>query len=149
MICLFCYMAGTKMSFPRNFRSQVGTANDDYRSCFSGSNFSNNRNQGRNNYNNRSHSNINDYLGKVWQPNDNFYNVKPHNSIHVNPNGAGAPSLKRRRFSASTWGGSGRHYVLPVMYDTAPSTSIMQSLLPQDPMWRPLRLLAVNVTAHY
>ncbi|XP_062177467.1 cyclin-T1-4-like isoform X2 [Alnus glutinosa] len=110
------------MSFPRNFRSQVGTANDDYRSCFSGSNFSNNRNQGRNNYNNRSHSNINDYMGKVWQPNDNFYNVKPHNSIHVNPNGAGAPSLKRRRFSASTWGGSGRHYVLPGMYDTAPST---------------------------
>ena len=52
----------------------------------------------------------------------NSHYVNPDNYAHVNPNGASAPSLKRRKFSASTWGGSGRHYVPSIAYDQAPLT---------------------------
>ncbi|XP_041011128.1 cyclin-T1-5-like isoform X1 [Juglans microcarpa x Juglans regia] len=110
------------MSFPWNFHSQGGTTNDDYRSSFSRNNFSNNNRNRRNNYSNRNYRNINDFPGTLWQHNDSFYHVKPENFTHANRNGMGVPSLKRRKFSASTWGGSGRHYVLPGTYDLAPST---------------------------
>ncbi|KAK4587216.1 hypothetical protein RGQ29_024083 [Quercus rubra] len=119
------------MSFIRNFSLQGGVANDDYWSSFTRNNFiNNNRNKTRNNYNNRNFSNNKDYSGKFWQQNENFHHMKtgnshyvnPDNYAHVNPNGASAPSLKRRKFSASTWGGSGRHYVPSIAYDQAPLT---------------------------
>jgi|UniRef100_A0A2N9H9Y9 cyclin T len=125
------------MSFTRNFRSQCVVTNDDYRSSFSRHNLSNNnRNKTRNNYNNRNYSNNNDYSGKVWQKNDNFHHIKPCNSHYVkpdssipfNPNSTGAPSLKRRKFSASTWGGSERHYVAHGSYDK--TSSICNSAIP-------------------
>ncbi|XP_065639070.1 cyclin-T1-4 isoform X2 [Quercus suber] len=119
------------MSFTRNFSLQGGVANDDYWSSFTRNNFiNNNRNKTRNNYNNRNFSNSKDYSAKYWQQNENFHHMKtgnfhyvnPDNYTHVNPNGASAPSLKRRKFSASTWGGSGRHYVPSIAYDQAPLT---------------------------
>lgn len=112
------------MSFPRNFRSQGGTISDDYRSSFSRNNFStnNNRNRTRDNYYSWDYNNVLDYPGKLWQHNDYFQHVKPDNSSHVNLNGTGVPSLKRRKFSASTWEGIGRHHVLPGTYDSNPST---------------------------
>ncbi|KAF5452496.1 hypothetical protein F2P56_027487 [Juglans regia] len=111
------------MSFPRNFTSQVGTTNDDYRSSFRRNNFgNNNRNRTRNYYNNRNYSNISDFSGKIWQHNDNLSHAKPDHFSHANPDDLGLPYLKRRKLSSCAWGGSGRQYVPPGAYNLAPPT---------------------------
>ncbi|KAK6265852.1 hypothetical protein QUC31_016689 [Theobroma cacao] len=109
------------MSFARNCRPQGGTFQDDYRYPFNRNNYNNNSS---NNYRNRNwNSNCNptrnfnhahEFSGQFGEHNRGYHYAQPNC----------APSLKRRKFSAATWGDSGRHYPPPNMhYTAAPSDS--------------------------
>ncbi|XVF28887.1 hypothetical protein REPUB_Repub15cG0071700 [Reevesia pubescens] len=109
------------MSFAWNCRLQGGNFQDDYWYPFD-----------RNNYNNNSSNN---YWTKNWNWNSNSarnfnhaYELLGHfgehnrGYHHAQPNCA--PSSKRRKFSAATWGDSGRHYLPSNMqYSAAPLDS--------------------------
>ncbi|KAM5569339.1 cyclin-T1-4-like [Rosa sericea] len=115
------------MSFTRHFRSEGATTRDEYWPSFSRNNSksfnSNARHNNKTNYNNnwnmsrnnnfvRNHYDFQYYMGNYREHADNSNHFKPD----------GAPSYKRRKFSASTWGDGGRHYLPPNTYDFAPST---------------------------
>ncbi|XP_024029017.1 cyclin-T1-5 isoform X2 [Morus notabilis] len=102
------------MSFTRNFHPQGGTIYDDYWSSLDRNNFNNStKNRTRNCNYMRSFSNFNDfsnpqdYPGRYRDYNDNSSYVKSEK----------APSWKRRKFSSSTWGDTGRPYFPPNAYD--------------------------------
>ncbi|OMO61236.1 hypothetical protein CCACVL1_23667 [Corchorus capsularis] len=109
------------MSLARNCRPQGGTFQDDYRYPLNRNNYNNNTS---NNYRNRNwnwncnpNRNVNhsyEFMGQFGEHNRGYHNVQPNS----------APSLKRRKFSAATWGDSGRHYPPPNMhYMAAPPDS--------------------------
>ncbi|XP_015888036.1 cyclin-T1-4 isoform X2 [Ziziphus jujuba] len=101
------------MSFEHNFRSQGSTVHDGYWSSLSRNNFSyNNRNRSRTNNHMRGFNGSYEYSGRYREHINNSNYVRPDNG----------PSWKRRKFSASTWGDSGRHYYPPNAYEYAPST---------------------------
>ncbi|OAY55797.1 hypothetical protein MANES_03G180900v8 [Manihot esculenta] len=108
------------MSFARNYHSQGGTLHDDRWSSFNRNNY-NNRNRSMNtnrtnSYNhNWNYNHFHDFPGNFRDHINNAYN-------YVNIP-SGAPSLKRRKFSAGTWGDVGRHFVKHISYETTvPST---------------------------
>lgn len=112
------------MSFTRNYRPQGGTVYEDYWSSFARNNFNNNpRSRTRNNSYARSFGNFNnfndfgnfqDYSGRYRDYNDNCSYAKPEN----------APSWKRRKFSSSTWGDTGRPYFPSNAYHCASSAPV-------------------------
>lgn len=125
-VSLLLILAGL-MSFPRHFRSQGGTSRDEYWPSFSrndsksfNSNAKHNNksshninwNMSRNNNFVRNHNDFQYYMGNYGEHADNSNHFKPD----------AAPSFKRRKFSASTWGDGGRHYLPANTYDFAPST---------------------------
>ncbi|XWS08999.1 hypothetical protein CRYUN_Cryun40dG0048300 [Craigia yunnanensis] len=102
------------MSFTRNCRLQGGIFQDDYQYHFD-----------RNNYNNISSNN---YRNRNWisNPTRSFNYAHEflgqygdHNRGYNHAQQNCAPSLKRRKFSAVTWGDSGRHYPPSNMHYTA------------------------------
>ncbi|XP_016647719.1 PREDICTED: cyclin-T1-4-like isoform X4 [Prunus mume] len=114
------------MSFTRNFRSQGGTAGDEYWPSFSRNDFknfnncknfnnfnhcNNNWNRSRSNSFSRNFNNFHNYMGNYREHTDYSNYSKPDS----------APSFKRRKFSASTWGDGARHYLPANTYDFAPS----------------------------
>lgn len=111
------------MSFTRNFRSQGGTTGDEYwpsfgRNDYKSFNNVNHLNHGNNNWNrsknnnySRNYNNLRNYVANYREQTDNSNYIKPDI----------APSFKRRKFSASTWGDGARHYLPPNTYDNAPS----------------------------
>ncbi|XVF38177.1 hypothetical protein REPUB_Repub20aG0077800 [Reevesia pubescens] len=109
------------MSFPRNCRMQGGILQDDYRYPLDRNNYSNNSS---NNYKNRNwnwnsnptrnFNHAHEFLGQFGEHNRGYNHAQPNC----------APSLKRRKFSAATWGDSGRHYPPSNMhYSAAPLDS--------------------------
>lgn len=111
------------MAFIRNYRSQGGTAGDecwpslgrnDVKS-FNNFNHNNNWNRSRtnnfvknyNNYQKYNYNNFQKYVGGYKEHADNSNYIKPDS----------APSFKRRKFSDSTWGDGGRHYLPPNTYE--------------------------------
>ncbi|XP_022762048.1 cyclin-T1-3-like isoform X2 [Durio zibethinus] len=108
------------MSFARNCRMQGGIFQDDYQYPFDRNNYNNNSS---NNYRNRNwnwNSNLtrncnyaHEFFGQFGEHNRGYY--------HAQPNCA---PLKRRKFSAATWGDNGRHYPPSNMHHrTAPLDS--------------------------
>ncbi|KAK2646968.1 hypothetical protein Ddye_022163 [Dipteronia dyeriana] len=108
------------MSFARNHDPQGAACHDGRWSSFERNNLGyNNNNRNRNWSNNghvRNYNNFHDYYSGKFREHFNNY------SNYVQPNNA--PSIKRRRFSTSTWGDSSRNYSpLPNGYESAvPST---------------------------
>ncbi|XVE66022.1 hypothetical protein DITRI_Ditri08aG0048300 [Diplodiscus trichospermus] len=114
------------MSFTRNCRLQGGTFQDDYRHPFHRNNYKNNiSNNYRNRYWNlssdptRSFNHAHEFMGQFREHNRAYYQAQPNF----------AP-LKRRKFSAATWGGSGRHYPPSSMHCTAASFDFSNFLPP-------------------
>ncbi|XP_031276568.1 cyclin-T1-4-like isoform X2 [Pistacia vera] len=88
------------MSFMRNYRPQGDGYHDGRWSSFNRNNFINNSNRNRScNYNHvRNYNDFHDYSGKYRE---HFNYVQPDN----------APSYKRRKFSASSWGDNTMNYL--------------------------------------
>ncbi|XP_050372513.1 cyclin-T1-4-like isoform X1 [Argentina anserina] len=116
------------MSFTRHFRSEGGTARDEYWPSFSRNSsrsFNNNaRHNTKTNYNENWNMSRNDnFVRNHYNYNFPYYtgNYKAHadNAYHFKPDAA--PSYKRRKFSASTWGDDGRHNLPAYTYDFSPS----------------------------
>lgn len=102
------------MSFTRNYHPQGGTIYDDYWSSLDRSNFNNStKNRTRNSYFMRSFSNFNDFSNP--QDSSGRYRDYKDNSSYVKTENA--PSWKRRKFSSSTWGDTGRPYFPTNAYD--------------------------------
>lgn len=106
------------MSYTYNFRSQGDTVHDNSWSLLARNSYSHNNNKSknirgrsRNNNYTSSSSNPEDYSGRYREA---MYNVDFANSHDV-------PSFKRRKFSASAWGDTGRHYVPTNVYVCPPS----------------------------
>uniref|UniRef100_A0A5B6ZPR8 Cyclin-like domain-containing protein n=2 Tax=Davidia involucrata TaxID=16924 RepID=A0A5B6ZPR8_DAVIN len=111
------------MSFTRNYHPQGGTFRGDYRSSFAriySSANNNNNNNNNSNHRLRSSANSNDFSRKVGEHN---YDIN-YSILDV------APSLKRRKFSASSWQDSRRHYQQPKTFDSDPSICNDSSVLP-------------------
>lgn len=102
------------MSFTRNCCIQGDIFQDDYQFPFYRNNCKNN---GSNNYMNwtwnsnptNTFNHAHEFLGQFGE------HERPYHHAQLN-----APSLKRRKFSAATWGDSGRHYPLSSTHCTAP-----------------------------
>ncbi|KAJ9700285.1 hypothetical protein PVL29_005885 [Vitis rotundifolia] len=104
------------MSFTQTYRAQGGTFHDNYRPSFIRNKNSNSANINDNRI--RSYNNPHDFSRNFRERSKN-YNYVNHDA---------APSLKRRKFSASAWEDTGRHYQQQTTYDSAPSTC--NSLVP-------------------
>ncbi|XP_048440239.1 cyclin-T1-4 [Pyrus x bretschneideri] len=108
------------MSFARNYRSQGGTTGEEYWPTFGRNDFKNFHNFNHRNNNNWNRSRTSSFA-KNYNNFPNFQNYvggyKEHadNSNYFNPDSA--PSFKRRKFSDSTWGDGGRHYLPPNTYE--------------------------------
>ncbi|KAA3467944.1 cyclin-T1-4-like [Gossypium australe] len=93
------------MSFTRNCRMQGSVFQDDYRYPFNRNNYNN---YSSDNYRNgnwssdptRIFNHAQEFLGQFGEHNRGYHHAQPNC----------APSLKRRKFSAATWGDSGRNY---------------------------------------
>lgn len=103
------------MSFTQTYRAQGGTFHDNYRPSFI-------RNKNSNS------ANINDNRIRSYNPHDFSRNFRECSKNYNYVNHDAAPSLKRRKFSASAWEDTGRHYQQQTTYDNAPSTC--NSLVP-------------------
>ncbi|RVX22129.1 Cyclin-T1-4 [Vitis vinifera] len=103
------------MSFTQTYRAQGGTLHDNYRPSFI-------RNKNSNS------ANINDNRIRSYNPHDFSRNFRERSKNYNYVNHDAAPSLKRRKFSASAWEDTGRHYQQQTTYDNAPSTC--NSLVP-------------------
>lgn len=111
------------MSFPRNYRQQGGAYYDRHWSSFNRENVGSNHNWNRswNNNHVRSYNNVYDYSLK--------YRERYNNPSYVQHNNA--PSFKRRKFSASSWGDSTRNYLQPPNeYESAISSTYNNLALP-------------------
>ncbi|KAM1829169.1 hypothetical protein ACFX1X_022383 [Malus domestica] len=108
------------MSFARNYRSQGGTTGEEYWPTLGRNDFKNFHNFNHRNNNNWNRSRTNSFA-KNYNNFPNFQNYvggyKEHadNSNYFKPDSA--PSFKRRKFSDSTWGDGGRHYLPPNTYE--------------------------------
>ncbi|KAJ7954909.1 Cyclin T1 [Quillaja saponaria] len=108
------------MACARNFHSQGGTYQGGHWSSFDGNIFSNrNRNRSMNNYYNKNYTNFSDNSAKFREHNDDC--VRADNSNYIKYDGF--PCLKKRRYTADTWGDSGRQYFPPIVYDNTLSSS--------------------------
>ncbi|KAJ4833765.1 hypothetical protein Tsubulata_012641 [Turnera subulata] len=130
------------MSYARNYRSQGGTIHDHRLLPFDRSGL-NNRNWNPHmnrisNYNHvGGHSNFHDFSGKFRDyVNNNAYYLNPNGSYVDQRNGSyanpptGAPSSKRRRFGAGTWGDAGSHYPQFNAYENAVASTYNNSVPP-------------------
>ncbi|CAN1129340.1 CYCT1-3 [Linum perenne] len=101
------------MSFLRNYRSQGGTMVDDRSSTFSRISYDwrTYMNVGQNdNHDPRpSYLDFSDFSAKVR---NNISDTDKYNNLP-----SGAPSLKRRKYSASMWGDGGRQYLQPSTFE--------------------------------
>ncbi|TYH86205.1 hypothetical protein ES332_D01G025700v1 [Gossypium tomentosum] len=104
------------MSFTRNCRMQGSVFQDDYRCPFNRNNYNN---YSSDNYRNgnwssdptRIFNHAQEFLGQFGEHNRGYHHAQPNC----------APSLKRRKFSAATWGDSGRNYQpYSLQFPTAP-----------------------------
>lgn len=104
------------MSFARNCRMQGDIFQDDYRYPFD-RNYDNNNSS--DNYRNRKCNWISNPTRNFNYVHESWEQFGEHNRgyNHAQPNFA--PPLKRRKFSAATWGDIGRHYPPSNMYCTA------------------------------
>ncbi|XP_050131718.1 cyclin-T1-4-like isoform X3 [Malus sylvestris] len=113
------------MSFARNYRSQGGTTGEEYWPTLGRNDFKNFHNFNHRNNNNWNRSRTSSFA-KNYNNFPNFQNYmggyKEHadNSNYFKPDSA--PSFKRRKFSDSTWGDGGRHYLPPNTYEFVSST---------------------------
>ncbi|XP_059649916.1 cyclin-T1-4-like isoform X2 [Cornus florida] len=97
------------MSSARNYRSQGGTSGRDYRSSFSRTHSSSSITTTNNsNHWLRNLANFNDFS---WSFRENNYNI---NYVKLDV----APSLKRRKFTASSWEDGRRQYKQPKTYES-------------------------------
>ncbi|KAA8548616.1 hypothetical protein F0562_000300 [Nyssa sinensis] len=120
----FLWQSGT-MSFTRTYHPQGGTFRRDCRSSFgriySSAYSTTTNNNNNNNYQLRSSANSHDFSRKMGEHN---YNNIDYSNLDV------APSLKRRKFSASSRQDCRRHYQQPETLDSDPSTCNNSSVLP-------------------
>lgn len=102
--------AGIMTSYTRNYHHRGGTFSNDYWSLSNRSGFNNTAYRNRYNNHLRSHNNYHGGSSHVTEfiNYSNFEDMKPE----------GAPSMKRRRYTASTWGDC-RSYLPPTTYDNA------------------------------
>ena len=98
------------MSLTQTYRAQGGTFHDNYRPSFVSNQSSNSANINDNRI--RSCNNPHDFSRNFRERSKN-YNYVNHDA---------APSLKRRKMSASAWEDTGRHYQQQTTYDNTPST---------------------------
>ncbi|XWS13610.1 hypothetical protein CRYUN_Cryun36dG0052600 [Craigia yunnanensis] len=101
------------MSFERNCRLQWGIFQDDYGYPFNRNNYNNNSSNNYRNWNwisnpTRNFNYADEFLGQFGEHNRGYN--------HAQPNCA---PLKRRKFSAATWGDGGTHYPPSNMHYTA------------------------------
>ncbi|XP_059632531.1 cyclin-T1-4-like isoform X2 [Cornus florida] len=112
------------MAFRRNHRPQGGTISDDHRSYssrnLSSSNTSTTTNTNNSNHHSRNFANSLNFSRKFG---DDNYNV---NYLRLDM----VPSVKRRKFTASSWEDSRRHFQQPKTHDGDPSTRNSSSVLP-------------------
>ncbi|XWS54005.1 hypothetical protein CRYUN_Cryun10bG0050600 [Craigia yunnanensis] len=102
------------MSFTRNCGLQGDIFQDDYQYPFNRNNY---KNSSSNNYRNwnwksdptRTSNHAHEFSGQFGEHNRGYH----HAQLNC------VPSLKRRKFSAATWGDSGRHYPPSSMHCTA------------------------------
>ncbi|KAF7806846.1 cyclin-T1-4-like isoform X1 [Senna tora] len=111
------------MSFAPNFQREGHTLHGGYPCTIDGNNCSStNRKRSRNNYNNRTYNNYNDFVAKfgVHSGNSNFYRDDRANYIKYN---AVPSSSKRRKYSASNGENSCKYYLPPTVHDIVPQSS--------------------------
>lgn len=110
------------MSFAPNFQGEGHSLHGDYWSTIGGNNCSNaNRKRSRNSYNNWNHINFNDYWENFGEYSGNSHIYRADHAKYIKYN-AIPSSLKKRKYSASTWENSSRYYLPSTVHDNVPSS---------------------------